>query len=116
MDTYALTLVQMGTVSLVSFGASLTTHTQAPHDWGVWKAILFTAIFASAFAFLVQTWTQSFMAATAIGILLTMEYIFAAIFGVIFGHESLGLKVLIGGSLVIIAMVIIIKSEENVTS
>jgi drug/metabolite transporter (DMT)-like permease len=56
------------------------------------------------------------MAATAIGILLTMEYIFAAVFGVIFGHESLGLKVLIGGSLVIIAMVIIIKSEENVTS
>ena len=83
-----------------------------PHDAGVWKAILFTALFASAFAFLVQTWTQSFMAPTAIGILFTMEYIFAAIFGVIFGHEHLGLRTLIGGALVIVAMLVIIGSEK----
>jgi drug/metabolite transporter (DMT)-like permease len=115
MDTYALTVVQMASVSAISFIASLTTETEAPHDAGVWKAILFTAIFASAFAFLIQTWTQSFMAPTAIGILLTMEYIFAAIFGVIFGHEHLGLRTLIGGSLVIVALVVIIRSEEPAT-
>ncbi|MEI6762967.1 MAG: DMT family transporter [Actinomycetes bacterium] len=115
MDTYALTVVQMASVSAISFIASLTTKTEAPHDAGVWKAILFTAVFASAFAFLIQTWTQSFMAPTAIGILLTMEYIFAALFGVIFGHEHLGLRTLIGGSLVIVALVVIIRSEEPAT-
>jgi hypothetical protein len=115
MDTYALTVVQMASVSAISFIASLTTKTEAPHDAGVWKAIIFTAVFASAFAFLIQTWTQSFMAPTAIGILLTMEYIFAAIFGVIFGHEHLGLRTLIGGSLVIVALVVIIRSEEPAT-
>jgi drug/metabolite transporter (DMT)-like permease len=115
MDTYALTVVQMASVSAISFIASLTTKTEAPHDAGVWKAILFTAVFASAFAFLIQTWTQSFMAPTAIGILLTMEYIFAAIFGVIFGHEHLGSRTLIGGSLVIVALVVIIRSEEPAT-
>lgn len=112
MDTYALTLIQMGTVSAICFIAALKQGIEAPHDGGVWKAIIYTALFASAFAFLIQTWTQSFMAATSIGILLTMEYIFAAAFGVIFGHESLGLRTLIGGSLVIIAMLVIIKSEE----
>ena len=115
MDTYALTVVQMASVSAISFIASLTTKTEAPHDAGVWKAIIFTAVFASAFAFLIQTWTQSFMAPTAIGILLTMEYIFAALFGVIFGHEHLGLRTLIGGSLVIVALVVIIRSEEPAT-
>jgi drug/metabolite transporter (DMT)-like permease len=115
MDTYALTVFQMASVSAISFIASLTTKTEAPHDAGVWKAILFTAVFASAFAFLIQTWTQSFMAPTAIGILLTMEYIFAALFGVIFGHEHLALRTLIGGSLVIVAMVVIIRSEEPKT-
>lgn len=114
MDTYALTIIQMATVGAISFLASLTTKTQAPHDAGVWKAILFTALFASAFAFLIQTWTQSFMSATTIGILFTMEYIFAAIFGVIFGHESLGLRTLIGGTLVIIALLVIIGSEKAV--
>ena len=112
MDTYALTVIQMGTVSAISFIATLKQRVEAPHDAGVWKAIIYTALFASAFAFLIQTWTQSFMAATSIGILLTMEYIFAAAFGVIFGHEHLGLRTLLGGSLVIVAMLVIIKSEE----
>lgn len=113
MDTYALTLIQMAMVSAISFLGGIKQGIEAPHDSGVWQAILYTAIFASAFAFLVQTWTQSFMAATSIGILLTMEYIFAAAFGVIFGHETLALRVLLGGLLVIIAMVVIIKSEES---
>ena len=113
MDTYALTLIQMGTVSAISFVATIKQGIQLPHDSGVWQAIFYTALFASAFAFLIQTWTQSFMAPTSIGILLTMEYIFAAIFGVIFGHESMTLRTLIGGSLVIIAMLVIIKSEES---
>jgi len=113
MDTYALTLIQMAMVSAISFLGGFKQGIEAPHDSGVWQAILYTAILASAFAFLVQTWTQSFMAATSIGILLTMEYIFAAIFGVIFGHETLALRTLLGGSLVIVAMVVIIKSEES---
>jgi drug/metabolite transporter (DMT)-like permease len=113
MDTYALTLIQMAMVSAISFLGGIKQGVEAPHDSGVWQAILYTAILASAFAFLVQTWTQSFMSATSIGILLTMEYIFAAVFGVIFGHETLALRTLLGGSLVIIAMVVIIKSEES---
>ena len=113
MDTYALTLIQMAVVSALSFLGGIRQGIEAPHDSGVWRAILYTAIFASAFAFFIQTWTQSFMAATSIGILLTMEYIFAAIFGVIFGHETLALRTLLGGSLVIVAMVVIIKSEES---
>jgi len=113
MDTYALTLIQMAMVSAISFLGGIKQGLQAPHDSGVWQAILYTAILASAFAFLIQTWTQSFMSATAIGILLTMEYIFAAVFGVIFGHESIGLRTLLGGSLVILAMLVIITSEES---
>jgi drug/metabolite transporter (DMT)-like permease len=113
MDTYALTLIQMAMVSGISFLGGIKQGVEAPHDAGVWQAILYTAILASAFAFLIQTWTQSFMAATSIGILLTMEYIFAAIFGVIFGHETLGLRTLLGGALVIVAMLAIIKSEES---
>jgi len=113
MDTYALTLIQMAMVSAISFLGGFKQGIEAPHDSGVWQAIVYTAVLASAFAFLVQTWTQSFMAATSIGILLTMEYIFAAVFGVILGHETLALRTLLGGSLVIIAMVVIIKSEES---
>jgi len=110
-NTYALTVLQLGTVGVICFIASLKSGFHMPPDSGVWQAIIYTAIFASAFAFIVQTWVQSFMSATSVGIILTMEYIFAALFGVWFGHESLTLRVVIGGALVISAMYIIISDE-----
>lgn len=110
-DTYALTVLQLGTVGVICFIASLKSGFHMPPDSGVWTAIIYTAIFASAFAFIVQTWVQSFLSATSTGIILTMEYIFAALFGVWFGHESLTLRVIIGGALVISAMYIIITDE-----
>ena len=110
-NTYALTVLQLGTVGVICFIASLKGGFHMPPDSGVWQAIIYTAIFASAFAFIVQTWVQSFMSATSVGIILTMEYIFAALFGVWFGHESLTLRVVIGGALVISAMYIIISDE-----
>jgi drug/metabolite transporter (DMT)-like permease len=110
-DAYALTVLQLGTVGVICFIASLKNGFHMPPDSGVWTAIIYTAIFASAFAFIVQTWVQSFMSATSTGIILTMEYIFAALFGVWFGHESLTVRVIIGGTLVISAMYIIITDE-----
>ncbi len=110
-NTYALTVLQLGTVGIICFIASLKSGFHMPPDSGVWQAVIYTAVFASAFAFIVQTWVQSFMSATSVGIILTMEYIFAAMFGVLFGHESLTLRVVIGGTLVIAAMYIIISDE-----
>ena len=112
-DTYALTVIQLATVGLLCFAATIRDGFQAPPDSGVWQAIIYTAIFASAFAFIVQTWVQSFMTATSVGIILTMEYIFAALFGVWFGHETLTPRVIVGGLLVISAMFIIITDENR---
>jgi len=110
-NTYALTILQLATVGVICFIASLKNGFHMPPDSGVWQAVIYTAIFASAFAFIVQTWVQSFMSATSVGIILTMEYIFAALFGVWFGHESLTLRIVLGGGLVISAMYIIISEE-----
>lgn len=111
LDTYALTIMQLGTSAVVTFIASLKSGFHLPPDSGVWSAVIFTAVFATAFAFIIQTWTQSFMPPTTIAIILTMEYIFAAGFAVVFSHESLTLRTLIGGSMVIAAMYLIIWAE-----
>ncbi len=111
LDTYALTIMQLGTSAVVTFIASLKSGFHLPPDSGVWSAVIFTAVFATAFAFIIQTWTQSFMPPTTIAIILTMEYIFAAGFAVVFSHESLTLRTLSGGSMVIAAMYLIIWAE-----
>ena len=116
LDTYTFTVLQMGSVALVCFLASLKSGFHTPPDAGVWRALVYTAIFASAFAFIVQTWTQSFMPATTIGIILTMEYIFAAFFGVWLLHEKATLRLILGGTLVIIAMLAIVKAEPDTSS
>ena len=113
-DPYALTMIQMATVGLLAFLASLKSGFHAPHDHGVWVVVIYSALLASAFAFIVQTWAQSFMSATGVGIILTTEYIFAAIFGIAIVHEHLTWRVLVGGGLMMTGVYLAILFEEPV--
>ena len=115
-NTWALTTIQMMMVGGINFLASLKNGFQLPPDSGVWIAVMYTAVFASAYGFIVQTWSQSFMSATTVGVIFTTEYIFAAIFGVMFGHEHLTTRVLFGGVLVMIALYIITWDEGRVST
>jgi len=111
MDTYALTVVQLGTCALITTIAGLKSGLHVPPDSGVWWAIIFCSVFATAIAFIFQTWAQSFMAATTVAVILTMEVVFAAIFGIAIAHESLTTKTAVGGMMVVVAMYAIIWSE-----
>ena len=115
-DPYALTMIQMATVGVLAYLASLKSGFHSPHDQGVWAVVIYSAIFASAFAFIVQTWAQSFMSATSVGIILTMEYIFAAIFGIVIVHEHLTWRVLVGGGLMMTGVYLAILFEKPTDS
>lgn len=113
MDVYALTIVQLGTCAVITTLASFKSGFHMPPDHGVWWAIIYTAVFATAIAFIFQTWAQSFMPATTVAVVLTMEVVFAAWFSVWFGHETMTTKVLIGGLMVVAAMYLIILTEKS---
>jgi drug/metabolite transporter (DMT)-like permease len=51
------------------------------------------------------------MSATKVAVILTMEVVFAAIFAVIFGGESISVRALLGGVLVVAAMFMIVLKE-----
>ncbi|MCX6435750.1 MAG: DMT family transporter [Actinobacteria bacterium] len=110
-DTYALTIVQLATCALLTGIASLKDGYQPPPDNGVWAVVIFTAIFATAIAFIVQTWSQAHMASTKVAVILTMEVVFAAIFAILFGGESLTLQISLGGILVVSAMYFIVMDQ-----
>jgi drug/metabolite transporter (DMT)-like permease len=63
-DSYVIAIVQLGVVSSLCWIVALTHGYKAPPDYGVWGAVILTAIFATAIAFLIQTWAQSLMAPT----------------------------------------------------
>jgi drug/metabolite transporter (DMT)-like permease len=110
-DAYALTVVQLATCALISGIAVTIGGYQAPPDNGVWAVVLFTAVFATALAFFVQTWSQAHMAPTKVAVILVMEIVFAAFFAVVFGSEHLTTRVAIGGTLIVCAMYLIVKEE-----
>ena len=64
-------------------------------------------------AFLIQTWSQAHISATKVAVILTMEVVFAAIFAVLIGNESIRTQALIGGLLVLVAMFAIVRPQQE---
>ena len=112
-DTYALTFIQMATVGVLALLCALKQGLHAPHDQGVWAVVIYSAIAASAFAFIIQTWAQSFMSATSVGIVLTMEYIFAAVFGILLVHEHLTWRTIVGGLCMMAGLYLVIIFDDQ---
>lgn len=115
-DVYALTVIQLATVAVVCWLGAAPDGIQVSTDGGVWFAILFTAVFATALGFFIQTWAQSIMDASRVAIILTMEVVFAALTSVAVGQEVLSMQVIFGGSLMLAAMLLIEWPRKDSTA
>jgi drug/metabolite transporter (DMT)-like permease len=104
-DPYALTVIQLVVVGIVCLVPAVADGYQAPSDFSVWFAVLFTALFSTALAFFVQTWVQGIMDASRVSIILITEVLFTALLAVAIGQEQLELKTIFGGALMLAAMV-----------
>jgi drug/metabolite transporter (DMT)-like permease len=105
-DAYAFAMVQIGTTALISLVFAMPGGLTLPPDVGVWGAVAITAVLATALAFVVQTWAQSLVPATRAAIVMTMEPVFAGIFGVFVGGNQLTPRILAGAACVLVAMLI----------
>jgi drug/metabolite transporter (DMT)-like permease len=107
-DAYGLTVIQLGVVALLCLVASpLQGGIALPPTAAVWAAIVFLALVATALAFLAQTWAQTYMSAPRAAIVLTLEPVFAGIFGVTVGGDTLTARILAGGLCIVAAMYIV---------
>jgi drug/metabolite transporter (DMT)-like permease len=73
---------------------------------GVWVALLVTGLLASAGAFLVQTTVQQHIPAARTAIILTMEPVFAALFGYWLAGDRLVAVQILGALMILSALVI----------
>jgi drug/metabolite transporter (DMT)-like permease len=112
-DVYAMTVIQLTMCAILAGLASAIEGYSLPPDTGVWSVVIFTAVFATAVAFIVQTWSQAHMSATKVAVILTMEVVFAAVFAIVLGGERLTIQTAIGGVLVVVAMYLIVLKEQK---
>ena len=109
VNVFLLVLFQLITVSILAliFSLSLDSVTfNIPYDYAFFKAVIITAIFATVYAFLIQTYMQQFTTATKTSIIFTMEPVSAAIFAYFTANEVLTIVQFIGAVLIIVATLV----------
>jgi drug/metabolite transporter (DMT)-like permease len=78
-----------------------------PASTADWLSVAYMAVFPGALALVGQTWAQAHLAPTRAAIIMSMEPVFAAFFAVLLGGESAGPRMLVGGALVLTAMLVV---------
>jgi len=115
-DPYTFAFLQIATVAVISIVAALPGGITLPPNSEVWTTVGITAVFATALAFIVQTWAQSLVSPTRAAIVMTMEPVFAGLFAVVIGGNQLTLRTLLGGGCIVAAMLIInLRSVRSTT-
>ncbi|MEY3407086.1 MAG: hypothetical protein RL038_147 [Actinomycetota bacterium] len=111
---YSIALVQIATTAVVFVGGGLVTDGFiVPSGQAVWIAIIFLAVFASAFAFIIQTWSQSQMTPTRAAVILSTEPVFGGIFGVLIAGDDITLRIIIGGIAILVAVYLVELSPRG---
>ncbi len=106
-DVYLVAIAQMVAMTFWA-GASAVTVGTMPDSLSLYVigAILFLAIFSTAFNFTVQTWAQQYTSPTRAAVIFTMEPVFAAIFAFWWGGEVLRSRGYIGAGLILVGIIL----------
>lgn len=102
-----LSAMQMVVIAVVCTISAAPNGIALPSGAGAWTSVLYMAVIAGAVAVWAQTWAQSHLPATRAAIVMTLEPVFAVLFAVLFGGESLTGRMLLGGALVLTAMYLV---------
>ncbi len=97
LDTYVLASIQiLFTGVCCTILALVFEPAPAALNIGVWSGIIYSAILSTLAAFLIQNLAQKNTPSTHAAIILCLESVFGAIASVLFWHESMTFKMVIG--------------------
>jgi drug/metabolite transporter (DMT)-like permease len=102
-----MTIVQLIVITVVCLVVTAPDGVELPSTSRDWLSVIYMAVFAGALALAGQTWAQAHLAPTRTAIIMSMEPVFAAFFAVLLGGESATARMLVGGLLVLTAMLIV---------
>jgi drug/metabolite transporter (DMT)-like permease len=114
-DAIAFTLVEMlAAFAGLAIVAVAAGQVGIPHGSTVWAALLVTGVFASALAFLAQSWAQRRTSATRTALAFSLEPVWAAFFGFVIAGDRLGVVGYLG-CLVIMAGIVVAEPAAAAT-
>jgi drug/metabolite transporter (DMT)-like permease len=106
-DAIGLTIVQLAVITVVCLVVTAPDGVVLPATGPDWASLVYMAVFAAGLALAGQTWAQAHLPPTRSAIIMSMEPVFAALFAVLLGGEDATLRMLLGGSMVLTAMLVV---------
>jgi drug/metabolite transporter (DMT)-like permease len=105
-DALGMAILQLIVIAVICLVATAPNGLVLPDRPSDWASVIYMAVVAGAGAMIGQTWAQAHLPPTRAAIIMTMEPVFAALFAVLFGGESMTVRMLLGGLLVLAAMLL----------
>ena len=112
-NSYRFAMLQIAFVAIVTWGFAIVDGYQPPPNFEVWFAILFTALLSTVMAFWIQTWAQTLLDPARVALLITSEVIWTAVLAIGMGQEPLTLAIVVGGGMMLTAMLIVEWPSKN---
>ena len=111
--TIPFVAVQIATVSAASWAIGALTEKLPPAlSLDMWKALLYTALFATFIAYLVQNWAQKFTTPTRTALILAAEPVFTLIFATLLLKEMLTMQGAGGAALMLCGVLLVVFAHE----
>ncbi|MDE2196858.1 MAG: DMT family transporter [Gammaproteobacteria bacterium] len=112
-DSRTLAATQIVAMAVISGVWLLVTHlhgnalaTLPARAQPVWPALLYLGVVASAAMLFLQAVGQRHVSAEKAAVIYAMEPVFAALFGWLWLHETLGVRGFVGGAMVVLAVIL----------
>ena len=106
-EAFGMSILQLLVITLVCLLATAPDGIVLPSGTGDWLSVLYMALVAGAAALFVQTWAQGHLPPTRAAIIMSMEPVFAAGFAVLLGGEAVTGRLVLGGLMVLAAMLLV---------
>jgi drug/metabolite transporter (DMT)-like permease len=113
-EVILFSMLQIFTVSMLSFATALfigeNFNQIISFDSSIWIVLLYMGIIATTIPLFLQNWAQKHISSSQTALIFSLIPIFSAFFGFLIGDEVITLSLIIGGSLIIAAILVSSKS------
>ena len=107
VDAFQLGVYQLGFTGVWMVPLSiLFGQPVLPHSTGCWISVIFLAVFCTGMAFICQAIAQQYTSATHVGIIFTLEPVFASIVAFFFAGERLLPRAYVGAGMMLLSLLI----------
>lgn len=108
----SLAIAQTATVAVWALAMAAPGGITLPHDGIQWTAIIYLGVLCGALTLFLQAWGQARVEASRAAVIMSSEPLWAAVFAVLVGQETLTARTLCGGALMMGAIWLAVRIPQ----